>query len=407
MIEINKIFDSSKISEYQQALVNACLLSGLFSDSDVPYIPYRLAENIFCYNLKSDDLTRNDMSFDSTVVHNGIKYGIGVKTFVINQKNSGSFSYSTQKIAEFNKKGRTLSGKKNLELAKEISLLRNIRLNSDMKEYGVDKAFYHCILRFVDNTPERKKHLLLMDFKYEPIDIDNIRLLNDEDKVDDSLNDSFNNASITFTDGKGIYSYNLSKSTLFKRFYPIEHLGVKIPVLIAPNSHAILDKAGELLNSINNSPTPAGFDEIFLPLYSFQKGEKKVYEHSGLNQWNAKGRPRKFGEMYIQVPKFIHNNFPTFFPKNGKEFTLITPNGKEIKAKLCQGGFKALMSNPNTDLSEWFHPIILGGVADKIITYKHLEDVGKDSVRLEKIGDNRYYFSLAPIGSYDTFLSRH
>lgn len=407
MDKISKIFCPSKISKYKQTLANTCLLSRLFSDSEVPYIEYRLVENIFCYNLNSDNLTRNDMSFDSTVVNNGIKYGIGIKTFVINQKKDGSLNYSTQKIAEFNKERHTLSGKNNLQLAKEISLLRNLRLQSDIKEYGVDEIFYHCVLRFVDNTPERKKYLFFMDFKYESINIDNIKLLNSNDKVDESLNELFNKTSVTFTDGNQIYSFNLSKSTLFKRFYPIEQQGVKINVLIHPNPYTILDKAGEFFSGINSSVTPSGFEEIFLPLYSIKNGEKKVFEHSGLNQWNAKGRARKFGEMYIQVPKIIHNNFPSFFPKKGEEFVLITPNGKEIKAKLCQSGFKALMSNPNTALSEWFHPIVLGQSADKIITYKHLQDVGKDSVRLEKAGNNRYFFSLAPTGSYDTFLNQY
>ena len=40
-----------------------------------------------------------------------------------------------------------------------------------------------------------------------------------------------------------------------------------------------------------------------------------VFEKSGLNQWNAGGRPRHSDEVYIPIPSEIHKNFQGFFSK--------------------------------------------------------------------------------------------
>ena len=50
---------------------------------------------------------------------------------------------------------------------------------------------------------------------------------------------------------------------------------------------------------------------IILPLYSPREG--KVPERSGLNQWNAKGRPRHHDEVYISIPSWIHREYKDFF----------------------------------------------------------------------------------------------
>lgn len=42
-------------------------LSGLFSDNDVPYLYYRNAENLFCYALKAQNLSRDDSAFDALI----------------------------------------------------------------------------------------------------------------------------------------------------------------------------------------------------------------------------------------------------------------------------------------------------------------------------------------------------
>ena len=50
--------------EYQDFLKIAGCLSNLFSDSEVPYLYYRVAEKVFCRAFEAEDLSRSDVSAD-------------------------------------------------------------------------------------------------------------------------------------------------------------------------------------------------------------------------------------------------------------------------------------------------------------------------------------------------------
>jgi len=97
--------DKQSNGEYLKLLSAVSKLSGLFSDSAVPLINYRVAENIFCRSFAAENLSRSDTAFDA-------KYddkGIGLKTFTC------PTNYSTEKVAEFNslsKELRKYTGKK-------------------------------------------------------------------------------------------------------------------------------------------------------------------------------------------------------------------------------------------------------------------------------------------------------
>ncbi|MDO8735127.1 MAG: restriction endonuclease, partial [Elusimicrobiota bacterium] len=54
-----------------------CSLSKLFSDSEVPYLYYRVAENVFCKSFNADNLSRDDLAYDAKKD----KIGVGLKTF--------------------------------------------------------------------------------------------------------------------------------------------------------------------------------------------------------------------------------------------------------------------------------------------------------------------------------------
>ena len=85
-------------------------LSRLFSESDIPYLDYRLTENLFCRYYQAYNDARSCTAYDarfSTV-------GIGIKTFIL--KNN----QSVEKIAEFNKLKRTLNGLHGIDLAKQL-----------------------------------------------------------------------------------------------------------------------------------------------------------------------------------------------------------------------------------------------------------------------------------------------
>lgn len=92
---------------------------------------------------------------------------------------------------------------------------------------------------------------------------------------------------------------------------------------------------------------------VVLPLYGIRNEEKFIFEKSGLNQWNASGRKRDIGEVYIPIPAELHKKYPDFFPKRDISFNLQVPTGEVFRAKFCQENSKALMTNPNWALSDW------------------------------------------------------
>jgi len=159
-----------------------------------------------------------------------------------------------------------------------------------------------------------------------------------------------------------------------------------------------------------------GKDYVVLPLYSTRnRNFKVVAEKSGINQWNAGGRERKFGESYIPIPQEIHNQFPGFFPGRDVKFKLLLPSGKIVSAKVCQENSKALMSDPNTDLCEWLYSTVDGADPNsssrfrdqRPFTYEDLVRVGKDSVKIIKSKGQPYQYELhsGHLGAYDEFIS--
>lgn len=70
--------------EYEKFLKIAGCLSQLFSDSNIPYLYYRLAERVFCRAFVAEDLSRGDVSADAKKD----RLGIGLKTFLIPSVNS-------------------------------------------------------------------------------------------------------------------------------------------------------------------------------------------------------------------------------------------------------------------------------------------------------------------------------
>jgi hypothetical protein len=144
---------------------------------------------------------------------------------------------------------------------------------------------------------------------------------------------------------------------------------------------------------------------VFLPLYSTRSSDsKEVPEKSGLNQWNAGGRSRSLGEVYIPIPATIHQKFPNFFPERDVQFSLHLPNKNILTAKVCQDNKKALMTNPNEALGQWILRDILKLKEGELLTYQKLEDIGLDSVVIYKMDEENYQIDFAKIGSYDFFI---
>ena len=363
-------------------------ISRLFSESSTPYLDYRLTENLFCKYFEAQNDARSCTAYDARLSN----LGIGIKTFGINK------GYSTEKIAEFNKLKPKLDGLKGYDLARQIAIFRNERMEFSNSTYDVNETQYHIVGRQdgclkVFNTP------------YDMVNINAICDVEDKE------------ASISFNDSINEYSFNKSKSVLLKRFYlPTEYKEIPVDILGEP-----LELLAQLLNTSNSLSSQTfspiypreikGIDYVILPLYS-KRGVPHVPERSGLNQWNAKGRVRDANEVYIPIPKSIHNLYPNFFPRRDCPFELILPDGKSLTAKVCQDGGKALMSNPNAALGEWILRKVLRKPIGELVTIDDLNTFGIDSVKIITTHTNNAFgepiykiiFTESDYEDYSTFI---
>ena len=128
---------------------------------------------------------------------------------------------------------------------------------------------------------------------------------------------------------------------------------------------------------------------------------------SGLNQWNASGRPRDLNEIYIPIPIWIHRKFLNFFPPRDQAFQLTLPDRTTMSAKVCQDDSKALMSNPNSALGKWLLRDVLNLQERELLTYDKLQAIGLDTVVIYKTDNETYDIDFTRIGSYEKFLAEN
>ena len=355
--------------EYKAFLKTVGCLSNLFSDSDTPYLYYRVAEKIFCGAFDAEDLSRSDVSADAKK----LKLGIGLKTFLAGNNKT------YQKVAEFNRDRPLYINLPDKELIGKVSELRNTRISLTERMNNLDSSIYHCVLREAGEFKifEEPMHYIQKDQIIKVVR---------------------NRNSITFEDGISEYSFSLSKSTLNKRFktstiidtFPVEILSDPLSELQKLfQEREIFVGAGKRI-----------IQTIFLPLYG---RDKKVYERSGLNQWNANGRKRHANEAYISIPSFIHKKFNNFFPARDTPFDLKLPTGEVLQSKVCQDNGKALMSHSNKELGEWILRKVLHLPERELLTYEWLQELGIDSVRIDKINDNKFEINFSKLNSFEKF----
>lgn len=366
------------ISNYKNYLRCTGMLSGLSSESESPYINSRVAENTFCLVAGAENLGRADCSADA-------KYGavgIGIKTFLANNNNT------MQKVAEFNRDASMIRYKSVEMVILIIAKLRNERILSTMRIYGLDTMIYHCIVR-------EPNLIRVCESPMDIIDISGIK----------NIQTKSNGSVICFEDGKNQYSFNLNKNTLYKRFDTTEAL-VSIKVDILDDPYKMLSRLLTYETETKIGSKASGLESVILPLFS-NRGGRNVSEKSGLNQWNAAGRPRDQNEIYIPIPVWIHKKFPNFFPGKDESFALELPNGGRLSAKLCQQGRKALMSNPNLDLGKWLLREVMNLEERELLTYDKLQLIGIDSVEVYKRTEKEYKIDFRPLGTYDEFEEKN
>ena len=413
-------------------------LSRLFSESETPYIEYRFVERVFTITAGATDLARLNISFDAAIG----EIGVGVKTFV-----AGSGKSKREKIAEFTTLARTgyFAGLDSETLAKRVVEARNIRVLSHASQVGVDisQSWYHCLIRVPGGA-------IVHEEPYSIIDVDALRPTDSTGKVLKSWKQM--KRGLYFTDGKNQYSFSTSKNVLMKKFEfdrkknfipiqidsdPIKRLE-RIPIRNTAKGKTKMSRGSRnqkhenlfdtddwRLSFDNDSVLIAGKDYVVLPLYSLNGGTRMIHERSGVNQWNARGRERKFGEAYVQIPSVIHHCCPDFFPSRDTTFQLLLPNSeKSVPAKVCQSGSKALMTKPNALLGKWLIGSIISHVVQQRlsfdvkmdpenpihdpITYEDMLRIGKDCVKVfkhKKGSKYEYAIEFADIGEYEDFIA--
>lgn len=388
---------NQNIENYTSALKAIGAFSNLFSSSDKPFIQYRVAENAFCKAFGADNLARADVAYDAIV--NGC--GIGIKTFVL------SGSSKVEKVAEFNSRSSELRMLQGLDLANKLADFRNERIEFADRVYNTQNRVYHII--------GRDKFLIkVFETSYDLIDKDSIEIL-EETK-----------SSLKFKDALHEYNFNFSKSVLMKRFIvpdecveiAVEILEEPINVLLNLSQPNYIKETGfvnekqlqKTIGLLTEEELIPFVDYVILPLYS-PEAKKKLKEpivpvKSQLNQWNAGGRKRDPGEVYISIPSKIRKNAPDFFPEKDVIFNLKIPNGAILSAKVCQDGSKALMTNPNKAMADWMLRDVLLLKENEILTYDKLRKIGYDSVKITKSTDHDYFIDFTKLDEYESFIEK-
>ena len=376
---------------YKKMLSIVGRLTGLFSESDCPYLPYRAHENIFCKYFEADNLARMDCSADAK--KDGV--GIGLKTWT---------GQDDQKIAEFGKLRTTFAGLSGLDLVKKIAEYRNERIRITKNLNGINEMIYHIVKR-IPGTMQ------ILEHSFDYIDVDNISLIAGRGNQNNTY----------FTDGRHTYHFNASKNTLYMIFEDMELLdSFDIDIMEDPYSFLMANMPAELPATIPSVGTEeyvraavtSRLPQICLRLYTEKKGVKLVEPHSGLNQWNGARlntktgvrTPRHPNELYIPYPAKDRERTAGFFPSRDTVFNLRLPDGTVIPAKICQDSGKAIMSNPNKLLGEWLLRKVFELPEGTVVTYEMLERFGIDSVIFTKHGELDYSVDFAEIGTYEELL---
>jgi hypothetical protein len=383
--------NEESIAKYCKYLRLISSLSDLFSESKQPFLHYRAAENIFCKAFDAMSFARGDIAYDAKKGH----YGIGIKTFLL------SGPSKNEKVAEFNSHSSIIRPLCIEDKVAKLVELRNERINFANRACETSEALYHCIGRL-------EGKLKVFETSYDLIDESSVHQIIEGDK------------SLSFRDKYNEYNFNFSKSTLFKKFYlPKSTLDIDVEILKNPLDFleiALGAQTAKLDQSITFDeasiyeikPNPEIKDSVILPLYSPREkraNREPVPISSQLNQWNAGGRVRDEGEVYIPIPAEVHHMEPSFFPPRDQQFNLLLPSGETLSAKVCQAGNKALMTNPNKALSQWLLRNVLKLKPGQLLRYQHLENLGIDSVRLIKIKPLNYKIEFAKLGSYEEFIT--
>lgn len=385
-------------SQYFNFLELMASLSNLFSDNSIPYLNYRVTENLFCKYYDAENLSRSDTAYDAKTKN----FGVGIKTFQLTNDSS------VEKVAEFNAISNQLKKYQGKDLAYQVAKARNDRMELGQRLYAIDDGCYHIIGRV-------QSALVVFNSSYPLINLNNLSHINDTGHA------------LQFNDGENFYSYNYSKSTLFKRFI-VPNEKVEIPVSIIQDPYDILQKLlraddyqgkFEDIFAIQQNIKKAyplgkqlvfGKNYVILPLFSQKKDVQFVPLKDGLNKWNAGGRARNADEVSIRLPPEVDKRYPEFFGDIAHTFSLHLPNGVTLLAKPCEPKIKgnvrghSIQSNPNIALGKWILRDVLQLKEGELVTMELLNRMGFDSVIVYKDSETDYRIDVCRTVSYSNNL---
>ncbi|RIY31574.1 hypothetical protein CJP74_06950 [Psittacicella melopsittaci] len=402
--------DKAKQDKYIKRITILGILSGLFKEVEgkngkKPYLHYRNHEISYIDSFEVQGITRKDSAFDAIVRINNKSIGVGLKTWIHNS------DFSNQKIAEFNRKSSEIRKLFNVntqnELVKRIAELRNSRIEDDKRLYETEEEIYHFITRDYNC-------FYIIETKYEKIDIDNIS--------DIRMTDT----SVSFNDGKNSYIFNMSKSTLFKKFNASkEERILHKEINIHNDPFSLLEEVfsnSSLNNYIFPESQPNVKEEenyIILPLYndnSYEVNDRSAFNAS-LGSSKSKGSdiPRPAYEAYAPIPVYIHRLYPNFFgidaldkeARKNSSFYLHLPNGEKIIAKITQDNGKSLQTNPQSILGKWLLFSIFGLNEYEKLTRKLIDEKEIDSIKITKIDNNNFKVDVSNYLEYEKWKLEH
>ncbi|MFN3466806.1 MAG: restriction endonuclease, partial [Candidatus Brocadiales bacterium] len=277
--------------KYSRLLLCAAHIGRMFSENKKPYIHYRHVENIFCKSFVAQNISRRDLSVDAVKERDGI----GIKTFLSN----GITSY--EKVAEFNDSARyPFTYGNNDELVREVTRYRNERLEDTIRELRIENTLYHYVVREVGK-------IIICECPMVQIDTGSIT-------VERGCRSSH---IVRFNDKFCRYYFHTTKNTLYQEFSVSNpSKTIKVPSKVDIDSATIIRELTR--TSWEEDDLLVSKEYVILPLYSTETGE--VPERSGLNQWNAGGRERDYDEVYIPIPRIVHERRPNFFPPRDRKF---------------------------------------------------------------------------------------
>ncbi|MCJ8007279.1 restriction endonuclease PLD domain-containing protein [Lederbergia wuyishanensis] len=132
---------------------------------------------------------------------------------------------------------------------------------------------------------------------------------------------------------------------------------------------------------------------VDLSLTELRSKDRKVHKKSGLNWGQREGRDKN--QAYIPVPLKVHKEKPDFFPKRGETFTLLTDDAESFVCVMAQDNAKAIESSYDNSLIGHYFRKRLGLEPGEAVKIEHLDDYGRDTVRIYKINTETYYMDFA------------